>query len=37
MDAKRFHYTSEGGFEAELHVDDHLLVLDYPGIAVRFS
>ena len=36
IDGERFHYTSEGGFEAELHFDDDLLVLDYPGIAVRF-
>lgn len=35
IDGQRFHYTSEGGFEAELRYDDHLLVLDYPGIAVR--
>lgn len=37
IDERRFHYTSEGGFEAELRYDDDLLILDYPGIAVRSS
>ncbi len=37
LDDHRFAYTSEGGFEAELVYDDDLLVVEYPGIAVRFS
>ena len=37
IDDERFHYTAEGGFEAELRYDEHLLVVDYPGIAVRFA
>lgn len=37
LDEHRFAYTSEGGFEAVLTYDDDLLVLDYPGIAVRFA
>lgn len=37
LDDHHFAYTSEGGFEAELVYDDDLLVLDYPGIAVRFA
>lgn len=37
LDDHRFAYTSEGGFEAELVYDDDLLVVDYPGIAVRFA
>ncbi|MCD4535475.1 putative glycolipid-binding domain-containing protein [Nocardioides sp. cx-169] len=37
LDADRFHYTSEGGFEAVLRYDDSLLIIDYPGIAVRFA
>jgi uncharacterized protein len=35
LDAHRFDYTSEGGFQAQLTYDDAGLVLDYPGIAVR--
>ena len=37
LDADRFHYTSEGGFEAVLRYDDSGLIVDYPGIAVRFA
>ena len=37
LDDHRFAYTSEGGFEAVLTYDDSGLVLDYPGIAVRFA
>lgn len=37
LDADRFHYTSEGGFEAVLRYDASGLILDYPGIAVRFA
>ena len=37
LDADRFHYTSEGGFEAVLCYDDSRLIIDYPGIAVRFA
>ena len=37
LDDHRFAYTSEGGFEAELTYDDAGLVVDYPGIAVRFA
>jgi hypothetical protein len=37
LDAERFHYTSEGGFEAVLRYDDSRLIIDYPGIAVRFA
>ncbi|GEK23276.1 putative glycolipid-binding domain-containing protein [Cellulomonas xylanilytica] len=37
LDDHRFAYTSEGGFEAVLTFDASGLVLDYPGIAVRFA
>jgi hypothetical protein len=37
LDADRFYYTSEGGFEAVLRYDDSGLIVDYPGIAVRFA
>ncbi|MBO3103462.1 putative glycolipid-binding domain-containing protein [Cellulomonas fengjieae] len=37
LDEHRFAYTSEGGFEAVLTYDDAGLVVDYPGIAVRFA
>ncbi len=37
LDANRFHYRSEGGFEAVLRYDDSGLIVDYPGIAVRFA
>ncbi|KQR10382.1 putative glycolipid-binding domain-containing protein [Cellulomonas sp. Leaf334] len=37
LDDHRFAYTSEGGFEAVLDYDDTGLVVDYPGIAVRFA
>ncbi|MDQ0373997.1 putative glycolipid-binding domain-containing protein [Cellulomonas humilata] len=37
LDDHRFAYTSEGGFEAVLAYDDDRLVVDYPGIAVRFA
>jgi uncharacterized protein len=37
LDAHRFHYTSEGGFEAVLRYDDSGLIVDYPGIAVRVA
>lgn len=37
LDDHRFHYTSEGDFEAVLSYDDAGLVLDYPGIAARFA
>ena len=35
---RRFDYTSEGGsFRAVLEYDDAGLIVDYPGIAVRFA
>jgi hypothetical protein len=35
---QRYHYTSPAfGFECELVYDEHGLVLEYPGIAVRSS
>lgn len=37
LDAHRFAYTSEGGFEAVLVYDDAGLVVDYPAIAIRVS
>ena len=37
LDEHRFDYTSEGGFRAVLTYDDAGLVVDYPGIAVRFA
>ena len=37
LDERRFEYTSEGGFEAVLAYDEAGLVVDYPGIAVRFA
>ena len=37
LDDRQFAYTSEGGFEAVLTFDRSGLVLDYPGIAVRFA
>lgn len=37
LDDDRLAYTSEGGFEAVLTFDASGLVLDYPGIAVRFA
>lgn len=37
LDADRFHYTAEGGFEAVLRYDNGRLIIDYPGIAVRFA
>ena len=38
LDDHRFDYTSEGGsFRAVLEYDDAGLVVDYPGIAVRFA
>ena len=37
LDADRFHYTSENGFEAVLRYDEHGLIVDYPGIAMRFA
>ncbi|MDZ5619405.1 putative glycolipid-binding domain-containing protein [Nocardioides sp. HM23] len=37
LDDHRFDYTSEGDFRAVLTYDDAGLVLDYPGIAVRFA
>jgi hypothetical protein len=37
-DGHRFDYTSEGGdFQAVLDYDDAGLIVDYPGIAVRFA
>ncbi len=36
LDDHRFDYASEGGFRATLTYDDAGLLLDYPGIAVRF-
>ena len=37
-DDHRFDYTSEGGdFQAVLEYDDAGLIVDYPGIAVRFA
>jgi hypothetical protein len=38
LDDHRFAYTSEGGaFQAVLEYDDAGLIVDYPGIAVRFA
>jgi hypothetical protein len=37
LDDHRFDYTSEGDFRAVLTYDDAGLVVDYPGIAVRFA
>ena len=37
IDAERFHYTSEGGFEAVLQYDASRLIVEYPGIATRFA
>jgi uncharacterized protein len=37
LDADRFHYTSDGGFEAVLRYDESRLIIDYPGIAVRVA
>jgi hypothetical protein len=38
VDEHRFDYTSEGGdFRAVLTYDDAGLIVDYPGIAVRFA
>ncbi|MFC7493635.1 MULTISPECIES: putative glycolipid-binding domain-containing protein [unclassified Nocardioides] len=37
LDADSFQYVSEGGFEAVLRYDDSGLIIDYPGIAVRFA
>ena len=37
LDDDHFAYRSEGGFEAVLTYDACGLVLDYPGIAVRFA
>ena len=37
LDANRFDYTSEGDFRAVLTYDAAGLVVDYPGIAVRFA
>ncbi|WP_456788283.1 putative glycolipid-binding domain-containing protein [Cellulomonas sp. P5_C5] len=37
LDEHRFAYTSEAGFQAVLTYDDTALILDYPGIAVRFA
>ena len=37
LDDDHVTYRSEGGFEAVLTYDAHGLVLDYPGIAVRFA
>ncbi len=36
-DDHRFDYTAEGDFHALLAYDDAGLVVDYPGIAVRFA
>jgi hypothetical protein len=36
LDDHRFEYTSEGDFRTVLRYDDAGLVVDYPGIAVRF-
>jgi len=36
-DQRRFEYTSEGDFMALLVYDEAGLVVDYPGIAVRFA
>lgn len=36
LDSHRFDYTSEGDFRAVLVYDDAGLIVDYPGIAVRF-
>ncbi|MCC2335071.1 putative glycolipid-binding domain-containing protein [Cellulomonas wangsupingiae] len=37
LDDDHFAYRAEGGFEAVLTYDTYGLVLDYPGIAVRFA
>jgi uncharacterized protein len=38
LDDRRYDYTSEGGdFRAVLAYDEAGLIVDYPGIAVRFA
>ena len=37
LDDQRYDYTSAGDFRATLRYDDSGLVVDYPGIAVRFA
>ena len=37
LDDHRFDYTSEGDFRAVLAYDDAGLVVEDPGIAVRFA
>jgi uncharacterized protein len=37
IDGRRFEYTSEGDFQAVLEYDAAGLIVDYPGIAVRFA
>jgi hypothetical protein len=37
LDDRRYDYTSEGDFRAVLEYDAAGLIVDYPGIAVRFA
>jgi hypothetical protein len=37
LDDRRYHYTSEADFQAVLNYDAAGLIVDYPGIAVRFA
>jgi uncharacterized protein len=37
LDDRRYDYTSQGDFRAVLEYDDAGLIVDYPGIAVRFA
>lgn len=37
LDEHRYDYTSEGDFRAVLEYDESGLIVDYPGIAVRFA
>ena len=37
LDDRRYDYTSEDDFRATLEYDEAGLILDYPGIAVRFA
>ena len=37
LDDRRLDYTSEGDFRAVLDYDAAGLIVDYPGIALRFA
>ena len=37
LDDRRYDYTSEADFRAVLKYDAAGLIVDYPGIAVRFA